>query len=399
MCAQNTTAPNRFIALDIHKYYFVAVGVDPHLDQILGPQRVKIINLQKWCQQQITSSDAVVIEMTTNTWEVYDQLVCYAGAVTVVHPPHAAAVTKSKVKTDRKAALTLARLHAAGLLEGIWIPPKPVRDMRALIARRSKMVGLATQAKNRLHAVLHRYAFPLPDNPIFSPEQKDWWFSLPLSKLEHVCVQTDLNTLDFVQQQLDEIDHVLKEQAAQEERLLFLVQLPGCRWLTGMTILAAIGDISRFSTAKKLVGYSGLGASVHISGKTSRTGKITKQGRRDLRTAMIRIAHAAAKSHPHWKAELSRLEPRLGYQKAIVAIARKLLIVVWHVLSHSQVDRYAIDQQLARKLLQHSYDLGKRLRPGTAAAHVRQMLNQLGRGHELTHIRWSPSQMVPLPPA
>jgi len=260
------------------------------------------------------------------------------------------------------------------------------------------MVGLATQAKNRLHSVLHRYAFPLPDGALFSMEQRNWWLSLPLSRLEHICVQTDLNTLDFAQQQVDEIDAVLKQQASQEERLLLLVQLPGCRWLTGMTILAAIGDISRFPTAKKLVGYSGLGASVHISGKTSRTGKITKQGRRELRTAMIRIAHAAAGSHPHWTAELRRLEPRLGYQKAIVAIARKLLIVVWHVLSYSQVDRFAIDQQLARKLLQHSYDLGKQHRPGTAAMHVRQMLNQLERGRELTHIRWSPSQKVPLPP-
>jgi transposase len=382
----------------MHKHYFVAVGVDTHLNQILGPQRVKIINLQKWCQQQITSDDAVVIEMTTNAWQVYDQLVCYAGAVTVVHPPHVSAVTKARVKTDRKAALTLAQLHAAGLLEGIWIPPQLVRDMRALIARRSKMVRLVRQAKNRLHAVLHRYAFTLPDGPLLSPDQKDWWLSLPLSKPEHVCTQTDLNTLDFSQQQLDKIDAVLKEQAAQDERLLFLVQLPGCRWLTGMTILAAIGDISRFPTAKKLVGYSGLGASVHISGKTSRTGKITKQGRRDLRTAMIRIAHAAAKSHPHWKAELCRLEPHLGYQKAIVAIARKLLIVVWHVLSHGQVDRYAIDQQVARKLLQHSYDLGKQHRPATAAMHVRQMLVQLGIGRELTYIRWSTSQKVPLPP-
>ncbi|MBE0585970.1 MAG: transposase, partial [Desulfofustis sp.] len=158
MCVENATISNRFIALDIHKHYFVAVGVDPQLDQILGPQRVKIVNLQKWCQQQISSSDAVVIEMTTNAWEVYDQLVCYAGAVTVVHPPHVAAVTKSRVKTDRKAAHTLARLHAAGLLEGIWIPPKSIRELRTLIACRSKMVRLATQAKNRLHSVLHRYA-------------------------------------------------------------------------------------------------------------------------------------------------------------------------------------------------------------------------------------------------
>ena len=97
-----------------------------------------------------------------------------------------------------------------------------------------------------------------------------------------------------------------------------------------MTLLAAIGDISRFPDAKHLVGYSGLGSRVHDSGLTRRTGGMTKAGRRDIRAAMVEAAHAASRTHPHRKAELARLEPRLGHDEAIVAIARKLLLAVWH---------------------------------------------------------------------
>ena len=168
-----------------------------------------------------------------------------------------------------------------------------------------------------------------------------------------------------------------------------------------MTVLAAIGEISRFPTAKNLVGYAGLGSSVHLSGKTNHSGRITKQGRRDLRTAMVQVAHAAAKSHPHWRAERQRLEPRLGYSKAIVAIARKMLVVVWHVLTLRQADRFAHPQKVARKLLQHSYDLGKenRLLGQTAAVHVRDMLDNLGIGQSLDHVIWGSKQKVILPPA
>src|SRR6516225_5945119 len=98
-----------------------------------------------------------------------------------------------------------------------------------------------------------------------------------------------------------------------------------------MTILAAIGEISRFPSPQKLVGYSGLGASVHASGQTHHTGPITKQGRRELRTVLVEAAWSAVEHHPFWKAEFARLVPALGKGKAIVAIARKLLVVVWHV--------------------------------------------------------------------
>jgi hypothetical protein len=167
-----------------------------------------------------------------------------------------------------------------------------------------------------------------------------------------------------------------------------------------MTLLAAIGDIARFPSAEQLVGYTGLGARIHDSGQKRRTGRMTKTGRRDIRAVIVEASHTACRTHPHWKAELARLEPRLGYNKAIVAIARKLLVAVWHVLSQECADRYAQPQQVARKLLAHSERLGKANRPAgqTRAAYVRQQLDRLGLGADLVAIQRGQRNIV-LPPS
>jgi hypothetical protein len=188
--------------------------------------------------------------------------------------------------------------------------------------------------------------------------------------------------------------------AVQDERVLLLIQLPGIALITAMTLLAAIGDISRFPSAKKLVGYAGIGSRVHDSGQSRRTGRMTKAGRRDIRAAMIETAHTASRTHPHWKAELVRLEPRLGRNKAIVAIARKLLVAVWHVLTKGSADRFAEPHAVARKLLKYAYRLSKANRPDgqTATEFVRQQLDRLGLGADLTAIQQG-SKTIVLPPS
>ncbi len=98
----------------------------------------------------------------------------------------------------------------------------------------------------------------------------------------------------------------------------FLIQLPGLGVLSVMSLLAAIGEITRFPSAKKLVGYAGLGASVHDSGDTHQGGHITKEGRRDVRCVMVEAAWVAVEHHPHWKAQFEHLTRRMGKQKAIV---------------------------------------------------------------------------------
>jgi hypothetical protein len=124
--------PTRFIGLDIHKFYMVAAGVDADQNEVLSPQRVTWDRFEAWMKRNLTSRDAVVIEMTTNTWDVYDALIEHVHSVCVVHPPHVKAVINPQVMTDKIAARTLAKLLAAKLLISIWVPPREVRDLRAL---------------------------------------------------------------------------------------------------------------------------------------------------------------------------------------------------------------------------------------------------------------------------
>lgn len=389
----------RYIGLDIHKEYFVAVGVNAERELIYGPRRVSNYQLDEWMQRQLTNEDAVVLEMTTNAYAFYDSLLPHVHSVTVVHPASVALVTRAQVKTDQKAAQALAELHAVGMLKGVWIPPQQVRDQRALIAQRDKMVRLSTIAKNRLHALLHRRHWVIGGNA-FSPEQRGWWESLPLTETERALVSCDLDTLEFAERQAAELEKQIKQQSLQDERLPFLIQLPGVAWLTAMAILAAIGDISRFESAKKLVGYAGLGTRVHDSGKMHTSGRITKAGRKDLRQAMVNAANHAVKYHPHWKEEMARLEPRLGRSKAIVAIARKLLVAVWHVLTKKEADRFAVPQDVARSFLAHTYKIGvKNLPAGKSGLHfTREQLDQVGIGQELKEIPWGSKQQK-LPPS
>lgn len=316
------SSPSRFFGLDIHKYFMVAIAVDADQNRLYGPRRVEWSNFEDWIAQTLTPNDSVVIEMTTNTWEVYDLLLAHVGTVLVVHQQHVKAIVNARVKTDQKAAQTLAGLLAAGMLHGIWIPDEATRDLRILTSQRRKMGRLGAVAKNRLHAVLHRHhILPPPGFELFHPALKSWWESLKVSPLEKVRLKSDLATLEFAQGQKGMLEEEMGKAAACDERIPLLVQVPGVAMLTAVSILAAIGTITRFPDAQHLVGYAGLGASVHASGERYTTGGITKSGRRDLRSAMVEAANAAIHHHPFWKKEFVRLEFHLGRSRAVVAIA------------------------------------------------------------------------------
>lgn len=397
--------PKRFIGLDLHKYYLVAIGVDSEAEPVYGPRRVELVDLKDWITQTITPEDALAVEATANAFQVYDALLPYAHSVTVVHPPHLAIIVHAQVKTDKKAAYQLARLHAKGLLESIWVPPQEVRDLRTLVAQRRKMTNLKTQIKNRLQGVLHRYSFPLPEGPLFHPDQKAWWLGLPFTPLEKVRIQSDWEALEFAQKQIDLLEAHMGAWAAKDERVAVLFELCGIGLVAAVTLLAAIGDISRFPDADHLVGYAGLGARVHDSGMTTYTGGITKAGRRDMRAVLVEAAQVGVLHDPRWKAELKRLEPRLGRNKAIVAVARKMLVIVWHILNKHEADKKLDLERLARKFYEFAYTVGKDNWGEciSAAAFIRRQLDQAGVGREFTsftyarkHVQLPPSTLPPL---
>jgi hypothetical protein len=118
----NEVSPTRFIGLDVHKHYLVAAGVDRDQNEVLAPRRVPLTQLERWVQQHLTHQDAVVLEMSTNSFQLYDDLVEHVHSVTLVHPPHVALITQAQVKVDRQAARKLAKLHAAKLPSGYPAP-------------------------------------------------------------------------------------------------------------------------------------------------------------------------------------------------------------------------------------------------------------------------------------
>ena len=213
-------------------------------------------------------------------------------------------------------------------------------------------------------------------------------------------LQSDLETLQFAEKQEARLQAEMTGIAVENEEIGRLLHIAGFGVITAVTVYAAIGDIKRFAEAKKLVGYAGLGVRVHDSGMTTRTGKITKAGRRIYGGIGGSGACGGEFSHPHWKAELARLEPRLGYNKTIVAIARKLLITVWHVLARKVADRFAEPEKVSKKMLHFAYEVGKANRAGKSAAQfARERLDILNIGEDLTSISWGSKKLIPLPPS
>jgi transposase len=393
--------PTRYIGLDIHKHYLVAIGVDKEQNQVYGPRRVAWPEFEAWIKRDLLPTDSVVVEMTTNTWQVYDTLQPAVYNVLVVHPPQVKAIVKARVMTDKRAALILAQLHAANLLPGIWVPDLHTRELRALVAQRRNMSRLSVAAKNRLHAVIHRHHFIPPEGfELFHPNMRAWWAGLKVSPIEKVNILCDLDTLAFAQKEKSMLEEYMGKEAGEDERIPLLVQIPGMGLVTAITVLAAIGTVARFPDAQHLVGYAGLGASVHASGQSYTTGRITKAGRRDLRAAMVEVANVAVMHHPYWKAQLERMERRLGRSKAIVAIARKLLITVWHVLTQQVIDKHGDARSIATSLFATAYRIKVRNLPGgmSALRWTRHQLDRLGLGAEVKEIPWG-SKVFNLPPS
>jgi transposase len=348
------TSSPRFVAFDVSKRSIVAAAVDAEQKILLQPRKITLEKFENWCQKNLYPTDRVVLEATGNAWQFYDQLQPLVASVTIANALQVKLIAQAKVKTDARDALNLAKLHAADLIPAVWVPPQPVRDLRSLVAQRNILVKQRTQCRNRLHARLMAHnLFPPEGNP-FSEANLSWWENLVLSHAEKLQIRQAWKLLLELEPLIGEIEAEFLRLSCSEQwasQTIFLIQLPGFGIVTVMTILAAIGDITRFESPKKLVGYSGLGASVYASGQVCRTGSITRQGRSELRGALLEAAWSAVECSHYWKEEYTRLSIHLGKGKAIVAIARKLLVAAWHVLHKQQVDCHAEPELVARKLM------------------------------------------------
>lgn len=384
----------RYLALDIHKYYSVVAGVNFDSQVILEPVRIEHVDLEAWLEKHIQPSDYVVIESTTNAWHIYDLLEPLAEKVLVANPIKVKQIAQARVKTDIRDTLILARMLAANMIPAIWVPPVPVRNLRYLLSQRRHLVGMHTQTVNRMHSVAHRHHLSHPKGKRFNAKNTGWQADAELSDSEKFQLELDMSTKQHLDEQVGKITQKLARMSHEQpwaESMLYLVQLPGFGVITGMTVLAAIGEITRFENFKKLSSYSGLTPGVEQSGTKNKGKGITKEGRKDLRWAMVEVAQRAVKSDPLWERRFQELCRRMHRNQAIVVIAHRLLELVWFVLTRHQPYRNFSDERIAYKYLTWAWQVNENDRDGlTRQQFARYYLMRLGIGHDLERIALNP---------
>lgn len=388
----NSNASTRYVALDIHKHYAVVAAVDRDGHVLLQPRKVSNEQLGDWAAAHLLAEDRVVIEATTNAWHVYDLLAPLVAEVKVANPIRVKQIAEARTKTDKRDALILARLLAANLIPEVWVPPVHVRELRQLVSQRRRLVEMHTKLVNRMHSVSHRHHLGHPKGKRFQEKNISWRDSL--SEMERFQFDMDLETKKYLKGQIDRLTARLAELSHQEpwaSQAMFLMQIPGFGVITTMTVLAAIGDIRRFETPKHLVSYAGLAPGVHQSGTKKRPKPITKEGRKELRWAMVEAAWRAVRADPFWKRRFDELKRRKHPNDAITVIAHQLLIVVWHVLTRKQPYRHYSAERIAFKFLTWSWRLDAAQRRGlTRPQFARYYLMRLGIGDELQRIALDP---------
>jgi transposase len=389
--AENTSGQEkRYIGLDVHKHYITVGGMNARQELVLRLRNVEMECFKRWAEENLRQTDEVVLETTTNTWDIYDTIVPLVERVVVANPAEVKQIANARVKTDNQDVVRLLRLLIAGMIPEVWVPPVDVRELRALISYRWRLVKMATAIQNRMHSLLHRHNLQAPEGKIDTGENREWWEHVQLSDLERLRLNQELKTLRLVREHIEEVEAELGRvgtSARWAQQAVHIMQLPGVGIIVTMTILSAIGEIQRFPSAKKLVGYAGFGAGIERSGQKEREKGITKSGRKELRWALVEAAWQAIRSNPKLRAEYDQLCKRKHPNQAIVAIARKLLVILWCLLSRQESYHPATDEDLAYKMLTWAWHMDKSARRGmTNQQFAKYGLLQLGRGEHLTRI-------------
>jgi len=280
-----------------------------------------------------------VIESMNGARFVHDTLELAGWEVEIADAQKVKGLAPLACKTDRIDAWVLAELSRRDLVPAVWLPDPGVRAHRERARFRLHLVHHRVGLKNRIHASLIAFGHPCPTTDLFGREGRRRLGELSFPEPWGSDIAACLNLIDHLDTEIAQIEADLRREGADHPYVPLLMTVPGISWILAYTIAAEIGDIARFASPKKLAGYSGLCPRVFQSGSQDRRGKLTRQGPKHLRWALVEAAIHAAR-HPiyvdHYQATKIRLGRQRGAKVARVEIARKLCEAIWHMLTKGE---------------------------------------------------------------
>lgn len=359
---------------DIHKDLIVATiaatnqdGITEYIQSSFSSQNFDLVRLKAWLIEHHCFE--IAMESTGKYWIPVFNVLEGEIKVFVVHPKYTKAI-KGK-KTDKKDSKWIADLFKHDLLKFSFIPPKEIRELRELSRYRIKLIAMRSSERNRyqnsmtisnigLASILSdpfgKSSRAVMKEVIRSSSVTEERISKLLERNAKKKVKEVLQSLvgshiesdqrlkmNIASQHMDQIDsHVRRLETEMAIRCIpyatlinLLLDIPGISYLSAMTIIAEIGtDMSVFETSKQLSCWAGLAPANNESANKKKSVRISKAGSY-LKPLLVQCALAAinSKSNPYYRIKYNRIKKRRGHKKAIIAIARMILVNIYHILS------------------------------------------------------------------
>jgi transposase len=342
------------VGVDVHKAYCQACLKDEHgtileefrfQNSLEGAEKLTAI-LRKHGDVK------VALESTGNLWvKLYDRLDREESIdVILTNPKKTRLIAEAKIKTDKIDARLLADLLRADLVSRSYVPPVDIRMQRALLRERISLVESRTIIKNQIHALLDKYEFTSSYTDLFGKKGLEWLKNLNLPGIDQTILNVNLQRLEELEAHIEAYTSQIANEAVKKPEVKLLMGFTGIDYYSAMLLANEIGDIHRFPSAKKLVSYAGLAPGIRQSAHVTIHGHIVKEGNKRIRWILIEAAQHASRSDPRLREFYLRILKRRGYQRAIVAVARKMLVSIYHVLSKNEVYHGEKSELLERKL-------------------------------------------------
>jgi len=341
----------RFIGLDVHRDFCAVAIAEAGAVRSAGRVKTEPAALLLFAQS-LGADDQVALEATGNALGIARIIEPHVRRVVLANPKAVKGITRAGAKTDRIDARTLAQLLAGGFLPAVWLPDEQTRVLRRRISARAQLVRQRTRAKNQVHATLVRNLKGRPPvSDLFGVRGRRWLADQELPADEQETVAACLRQIAFLDGEIGQVERALAEQVLASAEMRRLLTLPGVNFVTAAALLAAVGAIGRFPTARQLVSYLGLDPRVNQSGsEPARHGRISKQGPGETRHVLVEAAWHASRTPGPLRAFHQRVAGRRGRNVATVAVARKLAVVAWHMLSRGEDYAFARPSLTREKL-------------------------------------------------
>ena len=270
------------------------------------------------------------------TW-VHDTLVELGVDMILAHPLMVRAIAAAKIKTDKVDARMLAQLLRANLIPQAYVRSPEVREQRRLWRERIWLVRMRTRLKNRIKRLLTVHNVATPDvSDLFGVAGRKFLTAVELPPTMRRTLNAQLKLLEIYNEQIKEAQGWAAEASAGHPYVSYLETIPGLGKVFAPIVALEIDNIDRFANAGRLASYSCLVPRLYQSSETTRFGSIGRQGNVWLKWVFVEAAWVAVSSSPYFQAQYLRLRRMKGPQIAIIACARKLSEVAFHVLKEQR---------------------------------------------------------------